>query len=41
MNCISMSLMNAGIAMRDTLVSCTVGTLSGKIVADPSENEEY
>ena len=36
MNCISMALMNAGIGMRDMLVSCTVGTIATKIYVDPN-----
>ena len=41
MNCISLALMNAGIAMKDMLVSCTVGMIGPRIIVDPSENEEY
>ena len=41
MNCISIALTNAGICMKDMLVSCTVGTLNTRIVVDPSEEEEY
>lgn len=40
MNCISMALVNAGVAMRDLLVSCTVGALNGRVVTDPNEEEE-
>ena len=41
MNCISIALINAGICMRDMLVSCTVGMLSTRVVVDPNESEEY
>ena len=41
MNCISLALANASIAMRDILLSCTVGTLNSEIVVDPNEEEEY
>ena len=33
--------MNAGISMRDTIISCTVGTIGTKILVDPNENEQY
>ena len=33
--------MDAGISMRDLVVSCTVGTLLGNIVIDTNEEEEY
>jgi len=39
MNCISIALINAGICMRDMLVSCTVGMLNTRIIVDPNENE--
>ncbi len=39
MNCISMALVNAGVAMRDLLVSCTVGALHGRVITDPNEEE--
>lgn len=41
MNCISLALVNAGIAMKDLLVSCTVGTLNSRVLVDPNEDEEY
>ena len=41
MNCISIALTNAGICMRDMLVSCTVGTMNTRILVDPNEDEEY
>jgi exosome complex component RRP41 len=41
MNCISLGLVNAGICMKDLLISCTVGTLNGKILVDINEEEEY
>jgi len=39
MNCISLGLVNAGICMKDLLISCTVGTLNGKILVDINEEE--
>lgn len=39
MNCICLALANAGIAMRDLLISCTVGTLNSKVLVDPNEDE--
>jgi ribonuclease PH len=41
MNCISVALTNAGICMKDMLVSCTVGTLNTRVLVDPNEEEEY
>ncbi len=41
MNCITLALSNAGICMRDMLVSCTVGTLNSRVIIDPNEDEEY
>lgn len=41
MNCISLALINAGICMRDILISCTVGSLNGKVLVDPNDEEEY
>jgi exosome complex component RRP41 len=41
MNCISMALVNAGVAMRDLLVSCTVGMIGSRVLVDPNEEEEY
>ena len=37
MNCISLALINAGICMRDILISCTVGSLNGKVLVDPND----
>ena len=31
-NCISLALINAGISMKDLIVSCTVGTINGAIM---------
>ena len=36
MNSISMGLMNAGISMKDTVISCTVGMIGGQIMVDPN-----
>jgi exosome complex component RRP41 len=41
MNCISLALINAGVCMRDILISCTVGSLNGRILVDPNDEEEY
>lgn len=36
MNCISIALVNAGICMKDMLVSCTVGMLNAQVIVDPN-----
>jgi hypothetical protein len=41
LNCISLALVDAGICMKDLVVSCTVGTLQGLTVVDTNEEEEY
>lgn len=41
MNCISLALINAGICMKDLVVSCTVATLNAQILVDINEEEEY
>ena len=40
-NSITMGLANAGICMRDLLVSCTVANYSGSYLVDTNEEEEY
>lgn len=40
-NCITLGLANAGIAMRDLLISCTAGMLYGNVLIDTNEDEEY
>lgn len=41
LNCISLALVDAGVCMKDLVVSCTVGTLMGTTVVDTNEEEEY
>ena len=41
LNCISLALVDAGICMRDLVVSCTVGSLLGRTVIDTNEEEEF
>ena len=41
LNCISMALVDAGITLKDLIVSCTVGTIGGETVVDMTSEEEY
>ena len=41
MNCITLGLTNAGICMKDLLVSCTVGSHNGQYLVDTNDEEEY
>jgi exosome complex component RRP41 len=41
MNCITLALVNAGICMKDLLISCTVGYENGRLLIDTNEEEEY
>lgn len=41
MNCITLGLTNAGICMKDLLVSCTVGAYNSQYLIDTNDEEEF
>jgi len=40
-NSITLALTQAGISMKDLLISCTAGTYNGSILIDTNEEEEF
>ncbi len=40
-NCMTLALIDAGISMKEFLLSCTLGELNGELIIDPDEEEQY